>query len=74
VPDLLVGGGLVGVLIARSLPGPIKGLEFTLCALFTVLTREAFRSRREIRSVLLAGASIAVASLSLPGSPCSARR
>jgi predicted branched-subunit amino acid permease len=62
-----VGGGLVGVLIARSLPGPIKGLEFTLCALFTVLTLDAFRSRRQIPSVLLAGASIAVALVVAPG-------
>jgi branched chain amino acid efflux pump len=28
-----VGGGLAGVLIAGLLPGPIKGLEFALCAL-----------------------------------------
>jgi len=27
-----VGGGLAGVLIAGLLPGPIKGLEFALCA------------------------------------------
>ena len=56
-----VGGGLVGVLIARLLPGPIKGLEFALCALFTVLTLDAFRSRRDIPSALLAGASIGIA-------------
>jgi 4-azaleucine resistance transporter AzlC len=55
-----VGGGLVGVLLARLLPGPIKGLEFALCALFTVLTLDAFRSRREIPSVLLAGAGIGI--------------
>jgi 4-azaleucine resistance transporter AzlC len=62
-----VGGGLVGVLIASFLPGPIKGLEFALCALFTVLTLDAFRSRREIRSVLLAGASIGIALVIAPG-------
>lgn len=55
-----VGGGLVGVLIARLLPGPIEGLEFALCALFTVLTLDAFRSRREIPSLPLAGASIGI--------------
>jgi predicted branched-subunit amino acid permease len=54
------GGGLVGVLIAGLLPGPIRGLEFALCALFTVLTLDAFRSRRQIPSVLLAGASIGI--------------
>ena len=56
-----VGGGLAGVLIAGLLPGPIKGLEFALCALFTVLTLDAFKSRREIPSLLLAGASIGIA-------------
>jgi branched chain amino acid efflux pump len=62
-----VGGGLVGVLIARLLPGPIKGLEFALCALFTVLTLDAFRSRREIPSVLLAGASMGIVLVVAPG-------
>jgi len=56
-----VGGGLVGVLIASLLPGPIKGLEFALCTLFTVLALDAFRSRRQIPSVMLAGASIGIA-------------
>ena len=62
-----VGGGLVGILIASFLPGPIKGLEFALCALFTVLTLDAFRSRREIPPVLLAGASIGIALVIAPG-------
>jgi 4-azaleucine resistance transporter AzlC len=61
-----VGGGLVGVLIAGLLPGPIKGLEFALCALFTVLTLDAFRSRRQIPSVLLAGASIGISLVIAP--------
>jgi len=61
-----VGGGLVGVLVARLLPGPIKGLEFALCALFTVLTLDAFRSRREIPSSLLAGVSIGTAVVVAP--------
>ena len=54
-------------MIARLLPGPIKGLDFGLCALFTVLTLDAFRSRREIPSVLLAGASIGIALVIVPG-------
>ena len=62
-----VGGGLLGVALAAALPGPIKGLEFALCALFTVLTLDAFRSRQEIPSVLLAGASVAVALVLTPG-------
>ena len=61
-----VGGGLVGVLVARLLPGPSKGLEFALCALFTVLTLDAFRSRREIPSSLLAGVSIGTAVVVAP--------
>ncbi|MFI7639347.1 AzlC family ABC transporter permease [Nonomuraea sp. NPDC049400] len=62
-----VGGGLVGVAIGAALPAPVKGLEFALCALFTVLTLDAFRSRREIPSALLAGASVAVALVLTPG-------
>jgi len=62
-----VGGGLVGVLIASLLLGPIKGLEFALCTLFTVLALDAFRSRRQIPSVMLAGASIAIALVVAPG-------
>ncbi|MFC4013267.1 AzlC family ABC transporter permease [Nonomuraea purpurea] len=62
-----VGGGLVGVVLGAALPAPIKGLEFALCALFTVLTLDAFRSRREIPSVLLAGASVTVALILTPG-------
>jgi 4-azaleucine resistance transporter AzlC len=62
-----VGGGLVGVAIGTALPAPIKGLEFALCALFTVLTLDAFRSRREIPSALLAGASVTVALIVTPG-------
>lgn len=61
-----VGGGLVGVAIGAALPAPIKGLEFALCALFTVLTLDAFRSRREIPSMLLAGASVTVALILTP--------
>ncbi|MEU1178666.1 AzlC family ABC transporter permease [Streptomyces sp. NPDC005820] len=56
-----VGGGLVGVALGAALPAPIKGLEFALCSLFTVLTLDAFRSRREIPSLLLAGAAVALA-------------
>lgn len=62
-----VGGGLVGVAIGAALPAPVKGLEFALCALFTVLTLDAFRSRREIAPALLAGASVTVALIATPG-------
>ncbi|MCX4594516.1 AzlC family ABC transporter permease [Streptomyces sp. NBC_01549] len=62
-----VGGGLVGVALGAALPAPIKGLEFALCALFTVLTLDALRSRGEIPSVLFAGASATVALVLTPG-------
>ncbi|MFI0773570.1 AzlC family ABC transporter permease [Streptomyces sp. NPDC021212] len=62
-----VGGGLLGVALAAALPGPIKGLEFALCALFTTLTLDAFRSRHQVPSVLLAGVSVTVALLLAPG-------
>lgn len=62
-----VGGGLVGVALGAALPAPIKGLEFALCALFTVLALDAFRSRSEIPSVLLAGASVTIALVLTPG-------
>ncbi|GAA0698875.1 branched-chain amino acid exporter BrnF [Kitasatospora atroaurantiaca] len=62
-----VGGGLVGVALGAALPAPIKGLEFALCALFTVLTLDAFRSRSEIPSLLLAGAGVTVALVLTPG-------
>src|SRR6185312_10026508 len=61
-----VGGGLVGVVIGTALPAPIKGLEFSLCALFTVLTLDAWRSRREIAPALLAAASVSVALVLTP--------
>jgi len=61
-----VGGGLVGVVIGTALPAPIKGLEFSLCALFTVLTLDAWRSRREAPTALLAAASVAAALVIAP--------
>ncbi|MEV0200989.1 AzlC family ABC transporter permease [Nonomuraea sp. NPDC050691] len=61
-----VGGGLVGIAIGWALPAPIKGLEFALCALFTVLTLDAFRSRDDIPSVVLAGASVTLALVLTP--------
>ncbi len=62
-----VGGGVAGIALGAVLPGPVKGLEFALCALFTVLTLDAFRSRAELPSLLLAGASVTVALVLTPG-------
>lgn len=61
-----VGGGLIGVLIVGALPGEIEGLEFALCALFVTLALDACRNRSQIPSVLLAGASFAVAFVIIP--------
>jgi 4-azaleucine resistance transporter AzlC len=61
-----VGGGLVGVALGSALPAPIKGLGFALCALFTVLVLDAFRSRREVPAVLLAVGSVTVALVLTP--------
>jgi 4-azaleucine resistance transporter AzlC len=61
-----VGGGLVGVALGAALPAPIEGLEFALCALFTVLALDAFRSSREVPAVLLAVASVTVALVLTP--------
>ncbi|MGO1738270.1 MAG: AzlC family ABC transporter permease [Actinomycetaceae bacterium] len=62
-----VGGGLAGVLLGQLLTAPIKGLEFALCALFVVLTLDAFRGRDKVPSLVLAGAAFVVAVLVAPG-------
>lgn len=64
-----VGGGLVGVALASTLPAQIEGFEFALVALFVVMTLDAARSRREVPSLLLAGVSVAVAMLVFPSAP-----
>jgi 4-azaleucine resistance transporter AzlC len=61
-----VGGGLIGVAVGAALPAPIKGLEFSLCALFVVLTLDALRSSRDVPPALLAVVSVAVALVLTP--------
>lgn len=61
-----IAGGLAGLALGTALPGPVKGLQFALCALFTVLTADAFRSRREIPSALLAATAATIALLLTP--------
>lgn len=63
-----VAGSLLGVLIAASLPGTVDGFEFALVALFTVMTLDAFRGRRELPSVLLAGLAATIALIMTPAS------
>lgn len=62
-----VGGGLIGVATALSLPRPIEGLEFALVALFIVLALDAARTRREVPSVVMAVGCFGVALLIAPG-------
>src|SRR5690625_649029 len=49
-----VGGGLVGVLIAWTIPGTIAGLDFALLALFITLTLDAVRTREQLPSLIIA--------------------
>ncbi len=62
-----MGGGLIGVATALSLPRPIEGLEFALVALFIVLALDAARSRREVPSVVMAVGCFCVTLLIAPG-------
>lgn len=64
-----VAGGMIGVLVATGLSGPIAGLEFALCALFITLTLDASRSRGQVPSLVLAGLSVSAALLLAPESP-----
>ncbi len=59
--------GVVGVLAGSLIPTQIEGLDFALTALFITLTLDAARTRYEAPSVLLAGASFAVAMVVAPG-------
>lgn len=61
-----VGGGLAGVAIGSVMPGPVKGLEFALCALFVTLTLDAARSKAQVPSLLLAGLAFTAAIVLAP--------
>ncbi|MFT3877444.1 MAG: AzlC family ABC transporter permease [Propioniciclava sp.] len=63
-----VGGGLAGVAIGSLLPQRIEGLEFALCALFVTLTLDACRTKAQVPSLLLAGASFSLAVVATPDS------
>ena len=59
--------GLVGVFAGSLIPAQIAGLDFALTALFITLTLDSARTWRELPSILLAGASFAVAMVVAPG-------
>ncbi|WP_029150870.1 AzlC family ABC transporter permease [Microbacterium indicum] len=61
-----VGGGLTGVALASVLPGRIEGLDFALCALFVTLTLDAWRTRQQVPSLLLAALAFAFAVIVAP--------
>src|SRR5699024_8161695 len=54
-------GGLVGVLVAWSIPGTVEGLDFALLALFITLTLDAARTREQLPSLILATIAFLVA-------------
>ncbi|WP_166985062.1 AzlC family ABC transporter permease [Canibacter zhoujuaniae] len=61
-----LGGSLLGVVIASALPVDLHGFEFALCALFTVMFIDAFSSRRQLPSSVLAGIAV-TAGMLMPG-------
>lgn len=62
-----VGGALLGVILANALPQTLEGFEFALVAVFTVMTLDAFRGKRELPAALLAGLSVSAALVLAPG-------
>lgn len=63
-----VGGALLGVFIAGLLPSTVEGFEFALVALFTVMTIDSFRGKRELPQAALAGFAVAFALILTPNS------
>lgn len=61
-----VFGGLVGIVIARAIPGTIAGLDFALLALFITLTLDAVRTREQLPSLLIATVAFFAAMLITP--------
>ena len=61
-----VFGGLVGIVIARAIPGTIAGLDFALLALFITLTLDAVRTREQLPSLLIATIAFFAAMLITP--------
>ena len=56
-------GGLLGAIAGRLIPYDMKGIDFTLTALFTVLALEKFRQKNGKIPVLIGAASAAAALL-----------
>jgi len=62
-----VGGGLLGALLGGVVPASLRGLEFALTALFTVLALEAIKAGAEIRTPILAAACALLSGWLAPG-------
>ncbi|WP_458734393.1 AzlC family ABC transporter permease [Zobellella taiwanensis] len=56
-------GTLAGILLARGLPPGLQGLDFALTALFTVLTVEQIRAKKDWGAVALGLLAAAVAGI-----------
>ncbi|MGK5639173.1 AzlC family ABC transporter permease [Streptomyces sp. URMC 126] len=63
------GGATTGALLGSVLPDGVKGLEFAVTALFTVLALDAFRARRDLPTPLLALACALVGLFVFPRQP-----
>ena len=61
-----VSGGLIGVLVAWTIPGTIEGLDFALLALFITLTLDAVRTREQLPSLIIAVIAVFAAALIAP--------
>ncbi|MGI5341488.1 hypothetical protein ACQEVS_30840 [Streptomyces sp. CA-181903] len=61
------GGATAGTLLGPVIPDGIKGLDFAVTALFTVLAIDAFRAHRDVPTPLLALACALVARFVFPG-------
>jgi 4-azaleucine resistance transporter AzlC len=61
-----VGGGLAGAVVGGWLPSPIRGLDFALIALFTVLALETCRKGQDLPGPVLAVGCAVVARLVVP--------
>lgn len=56
-----VVGTLVGIGIAKLIPQTLEGFEFALVALFTVMTLDSFRGKKQLPQALIASLSVSVA-------------
>ncbi|MFD0687229.1 AzlC family ABC transporter permease [Actinomadura fibrosa] len=61
------GGATAGALLGSALPAEVRGLEFAVTALFTVLAIDAVRAGRDVPTPVLALGCALAGRLALPG-------